>query len=1614
MVKRPFKRKLTGTTALIGAALLCVPVQTARADVLVDNRTENTTVNLTAGESLVVTDTGIVDTGGNHAVTVTGVTATFVQNDGIIRSNQRGIDINGGAMSGSITNSGSIAIQQTAIYLRNTSALAGGITNSGTITGDYGIAVESNSTVTGEILNSGSINANTTALYFSNAAISAAVSNSGIINANLNLVYANAAQIYSLNNTGTITTGDTAMQLTNNTVVSNGISNSGTIDANGRALEALNGTTIQGGYKNSGVIIGQYALDLHDNATITGGITNSGTVTHSQRAYQIRNNALITGGFINSGTLTASNNENVLLNEDATLTGGFINSGTITGGNTGLGVKRADTTLAGGITNSGLISAGNNGISVNTDATIAGGIINSGTLNGTDRPFYINDGILQGGFTNSGTITGGAQGAILIQSAAQLFNGITNSGSIISNNHGIFFLNNVTATGDINNSGTLIGANHALYLQTNNTLTGDLINSGALTGANNGVQLLDSVITGDISNSGSINGTNGAGIRVADGNSDILGAIINSGTISGATYGLYMDSGASLAGGLTNSGTIIGLGGQAIRFNDPTSVINIILDGGRIIGDVVDIHPNRGNTDVSIVDDFTTEGNFTVSSLAIASGETLTISASDIFSTHDSSVIAGTIAFNVASNVSYGTLVSTAGTFNLTNATIAVDLSGTTGLTDGLEIRIINADSALVGGPGGVATAVLDNSYFWDFEILDGTAATANTGSSDLYLRVIKFDSVDIVISTPTTDSIPMEDDSSLTVTGTGSIVVTNDSAVVLDQDTIRFINNVGTIAGSPTLSAIFLGNSSTISDGITNSGTINGNNGISAWNGSTIASGITNSGSIISINDSQDAAGIYLIGSTLTGGVHNQGLITSNLGKGIALNQSSLQDGLTNSGRITSDDSAAIILSSVSVLSGGLTNSGTISGTNNNALALSTSTLTGNLTNSGTMSGGAGVSLVASQLTGNLINSGIIAGNASAAIALETASLISGFISNSGTILGSDYGILVGNSTSSDIVGGITNSGTISANTGIFAGTSGGITGGITNSGTIEGTGGTAIVWNTSTGLDTSSLAINGGRIIGDVIDSTPAGGSNVTILDGFTTEGNFDVSGLTINGSQTLTISAGDVFSTYNNAVINGILSFDIASTASYGLLVVTNGAADITNATITISAASATLSDGDQIRIINGANALVGGPGATPTVVSDNSFLWDFEIFDGTVADTPTDNTDLFARAIAVATTTDAASNPNNQAAAEALDSANGTNDPTLQAVIANLNNAPTQQAVNNVLESVQPTVDSGIVESISAAAHQSIDLIQSRLSDLRNNRTDRGIATGDLANGLSVWGQAFGQRATQDRRDNIAGYDLSSYGMVFGVDSENILDNAVIGIAGSYGSSTINSKDANNTDTDVNSYQIGLYGDYDITDSVFFSGSLAYGYNNISTLRHDIGAIAGLDASGDYSASQYTAHAELGKDFQIKPAGAPTITPKLQATYTHFAPDDYTETGAGGAGLRVETQSLSALELGFDVEAQWDVKDTQGATWSPSVHAGYRYDVIGDRLQTTSNFIGGGTSFETQGANPARGTAMVGTGIKYQATNKWTFSASYDFDVKEDFSSHAAMLRAGYKF
>lgn len=405
-----------------------------------------------------------------------------------------------------------------------------------------------------------------------------------------------------------------------------------------------------------------------------------------------------------------------------------------------------------------------------------------------------------------------------------------------------------------------------------------------------------------------------------------------------------------------------------------------------------------------------------------------------------------------------------------------------------------------------------------------------------------------------------------------------------------------------------------------------------------------------------------------------------------------------------------------------------------------------------------------------------------------------------------------------------------------------------------------------------------------------------------------------------------------------------------------------------------------------------------------VTDNSYIYGFTLVDDT------NNVDVTV-AVDNDPTQFGGTNDRNVAGVLFTDLAASTNADVNRAQ-SNLAAAGSEEAVSDVLESVTPTVDAGAVVGATGFTTQTSNITSTQLASLRNGTEASGMYAGNVTNGLRGWVQGFGLTGDQDDRDGVSGYDVDSYGVAVGLDTQSLADNWIWGLAFAYSDTDVDSDGVNNTNTDIDNYQVSVYANYDLDDRTYISGQAGYVWGDNDQTRYNVGGTGGSTATADYDSDVIFAGLEAGRKYMV--GGNTVLTPKALINYQHYDADGYTENGAGGLNLTTSGDELDLFEIGVGVDASWDYQQADGSYLQPKIGVGVRHDLVGDEYQTTSTFAAGGSSFETEGFDPAQTTFNVSADVTYFSTTNWELSAGYDFEVKSDYDSHAGTLKAAYKF
>lgn len=338
-----------------------------------------------------------------------------------------------------------------------------------------------------------------------------------------------------------------------------------------------------------------------------------------------------------------------------------------------------------------------------------------------------------------------------------------------------------------------------------------------------------------------------------------------------------------------------------------------------------------------------------------------------------------------------------------------------------------------------------------------------------------------------------------------------------------------------------------------------------------------------------------------------------------------------------------------------------------------------------------------------------------------------------------------------------------------------------------------------------------------------------------------------------------------------------------------------------------------------------------------------------------------------------------------------------------------NLADEAAVVKASEQLRPEINNAKIQSSLGITERVFGLVDSRLGDtnLAAITGKTGVATGEQANGLGVWFEGIGMKGNQDRRDNVDGYNANAYGFALGGDKALVNDTRV-GAALSYANSAIKADGVNvGNNTDIDSYQATLYGSK-LMGSWYLNGTLGLGLHQYESKR----VVLNNAVTGSHDAWQYSAKVDAGYPLQL---GTATLTPVGSLAYSHLSQDGYTESGLGA--LNVASNDVDSFKSGLGAKATIPLSTAGGFKTALLGRAIWNHEFGDVQQDTTASFVGGNTSFTTNGVNVARDGLNLGASILLSSSKKdlvQNLSISYDADVRDQYLSHTARLQARFDF
>lgn len=316
------------------------------------------------------------------------------------------------------------------------------------------------------------------------------------------------------------------------------------------------------------------------------------------------------------------------------------------------------------------------------------------------------------------------------------------------------------------------------------------------------------------------------------------------------------------------------------------------------------------------------------------------------------------------------------------------------------------------------------------------------------------------------------------------------------------------------------------------------------------------------------------------------------------------------------------------------------------------------------------------------------------------------------------------------------------------------------------------------------------------------------------------------------------------------------------------------------------------------------------------------------------------------------------------------------------------------------------------TVTALSSAQSDALRDQLSRTRTHARQMNLGA-TPEHSAHAWVEGIGSFAKLDTKGDESGYKLDSWGGSVGVDKtlgKSI--NAGFSLTALYGD--LNATASESASGKLDAYYLSAYGSAAI-GRWSHAFALVGGITNADLDRNvDLRSMS-YSTSGSTSGYSLGAFYEVAYSFYLDEQKRNSISPIAGVAVNHVSLSGYSETGADGAGLRVDSQSRTLTTLTLGVRWSTALTKLLGTESRFELETALAQD-IGDRRSTADVALLGNPSYSTavRGAEVGSTALRLGMGVSLPvATDTWVF-----FNSGADFRSGSSVwnvnlgLRLGF--
>ncbi|MDZ8118801.1 hypothetical protein [Pontiella agarivorans] len=323
-----------------------------------------------------------------------------------------------------------------------------------------------------------------------------------------------------------------------------------------------------------------------------------------------------------------------------------------------------------------------------------------------------------------------------------------------------------------------------------------------------------------------------------------------------------------------------------------------------------------------------------------------------------------------------------------------------------------------------------------------------------------------------------------------------------------------------------------------------------------------------------------------------------------------------------------------------------------------------------------------------------------------------------------------------------------------------------------------------------------------------------------------------------------------------------------------------------------------------------------------------------------------------------------------------------------------------------ESLSPAAHGSSSQAAISSARQASGGVRSRMSrvsrgpgaqptgvngpDIGDLRTADGRPTG-------FWMGAIGVLGDQSEKDGYSGYEFTTGGFELGYD--RIFESkTILGVSIGYANTGVD-LDNDGGDSTIRSIGGTVYGARQ-ADAWYFEGILGYGNQRFDSDRNVTVGTMNEVARSEHDGDLFSLAGKVRYDIDREKW---TFSPLVSLYWFHLDEDGFSETGAPGANLMVNSRSSDALLSELGARAMLTILSGE-REWKPFLKLSWLHDFdIGDQSLTAAFEGAPNAPFSIEGPEPDNDGLLIGTGFYFMGADRFSAGLGYEAELRKSFNA-----------